>query len=199
LSAIRETLLQLISKMQQPSLPELLEFADEMSHIHKEYRDIASKSYGLIYYYLNSLVLEREILCLTANSGYSKRYCMYHDDRQLDMFVEPIPSITSQARNFIKLRIYSDELLLKNPIKLLKKKICGGRELRIFRLRNRLFVILDHVLLGVLSNDGSKWHIRLPWRVFQIGTEYRIVFTKLRSIGEKAQVLGVKGRRTVCG
>ena len=185
--------------MQQPSLPELLEFADEMSHIHNEYRDIASKSYGLIYYYLNSLVLERKILRLTANSGYSKRYCIYHDDRQLDMFVEPIPSITFQARNLIKLRIYSDELLLKNPIKLLKKKICWGRELRIFRRSNRLFVILDNVLLGILSNDGSKWHIRLPWRVFQIGTEYRIAFTKLRSIGEKAQVLGVKGRRTVCG
>ena len=199
MGSIRETLLRLISKMQQPSLPELLEFADEMSHIHNEYRDIASKSYALVYYYLNSLVLKKKIVRLTANSGYTKRYCIYHNDRELDMFVEPIPSIDSQARNLIKLRIYSDELLLKNSVKLLKTKICGGRELLIFRLRSRLFVILDHVLLGILSNNGSKWHLRLPWRVFQIGTEYKLALTKLRSIGERAQVLGVKGKRTVCG
>ena len=196
---MRHTLLMLINKMQQPSLPELMEFARELSYFHGEYREIASRRYASLYYYLDSLVVNKKIMRLTADTGYTRRYCIYHDDRRFDQFVEPIPFVSFQENDVVNLTICSKEVPIDTENKNLKTNFWDGRKLQIFSLRNRFFVILDHVLLGVLRHSGSRWYVRLPWRIFDKGTEYTMAFTGLISLGEKIDVLGVKGKRAVCG
>lgn len=187
----------LISKMQQPSLRELMEFADELSYLHSEYREITGKSQPLLFYYLQSLIRRGKVMSLTANTGYARRYCIYHGERWLDSTVEPIPSISFED-GVLRLTIYSDNLVLDPQKALFEAECCGGRKLQILKLTNRFFLILDYVLLGVLVARGYRWILRLPWRDYS-GTEYMMAFTRLRSIGQNVDVLGVKGKRMIYG
>jgi hypothetical protein len=89
-------------------------------------------------------------------------------------------------------------LSLKDPENR-ETKFFGGRELNVLRFQNRFFIVLDNVLLGTVCKKDDKWTVRLPKNMPNKKTEYCWVLKKLNSVGKKADILGVKGRRTVCG
>ena len=201
LDSLRVTLLKLVSKMKQPSIPELLDLVDDMSYYHEEYRKVLGREYGSIYYYLTSLTDAKKTMSLEADEGYRRRYCIYSDEREFERYVNPIPLIKFQKGHKIGLILYGNEIMLDMHIqeKEIVSKSVEGKDLQILRIRNRIFIILDHVLIGVIQYQKRSWQIRLPWRIFGLGTEYMLVLNTLKRMGEEIDVLGVKGKRTVCG
>jgi len=198
---VSQLVLEVIEEMQQPSLPEVLEYSRQFAHLRSKYREIATRNYNQVHALVTYLIARNKIIGLKSfDGGYSRRYSTFQTDTRFDQIVEPLPKIIEHHNQELWIQINSiDYTLSLKDSENKETKFVGGRELNVLRFQNRFFIVLDNVLLGTVCQKGKKWIIRLPKNMPNNSTEYCWVLTKLNSIGKKADILGVKGRRTVCG
>jgi hypothetical protein len=199
MNLILENLLDIIYKLHYPSLPEIMDYSKEFSYLYEDYRGISNKSYSYLYLYLRRLIRNKSITILNSANGYRIRYCVYHEGRQYEDYIEPIPNILEQNRKEIKLRIFSDDIVINIYNNIYDYKINDYSVFHSIKIQNKIYIMLDNVLLGILFKIKSKWNIRLPFRDFYNDTEFITILRFLKKNDKNIEIISIKGSRKIIG
>lgn len=192
----KKNLCEIVKRLMQPAIPEIEAYI-RLYKYHRVCRSLKNSSYSHLYYYLNRLCMEGEVLGLFCSSGYRKRYCLDLKVKRSKKRLHPLIKFHS---------ILSSQIFIYGlGRKKLKLNFATIRKKKKLELRNHTFVTFDSdllryyivtnmLLIGVIGESDKKCP-RLPGSTYGWGTEYERCQDLIKNENDIMTELGIQGER----